>query len=154
MQKVAWAMTTVRIESCIPKSVLKALFNAIPVTMPGKAIGKIIIRLTAFLPKNLYLDKAIASIVPSTKAIAAEHAAITKLVIKASSNPVDAPARCHHSRVNPGGGQSMFREELKELSNTIANGKYMTVRMDEVIATNVHLADLESLIGYPELQFF
>ena len=44
--------------------VLNALFKAIPVTMPGKAIGKIIIRLTAFLPKNLYLESAKANNVP------------------------------------------------------------------------------------------
>ena len=106
-----------------PSMVLNALFKAIPVTMPGKAIGKIIIRLTAFLPKNLYRESAKANNVPKTRAITVEAAATVRLVIKASIKPVDWVAFCHQSRVKLGGGHFMLMFELKELISTIASGR-------------------------------
>ena len=52
MQNVACAITTVQIESGTPMIVRKKLFSAIPVMMPGSAIGRMISRLIASRPKN------------------------------------------------------------------------------------------------------
>ena len=53
MQNVAWAITTVHMLSETPRMVVNMLFRAMPVTMPGSAMGRITRRLMTSRPKNL-----------------------------------------------------------------------------------------------------
>ena len=50
-------------------NVCKVVLSAIPVTMPGNAIGNTTNKESADLPKKLYLDTAKATAVPSSSAI-------------------------------------------------------------------------------------
>ena len=52
MQNVACAITTVHMLSGTPRMVVNMLFRAMPVTMPGNAIGRITRRLMTSRPKN------------------------------------------------------------------------------------------------------
>jgi hypothetical protein len=99
-----------------------ALFSAIPVTMPGKAIGKMTSREIVWRPKKVNRSTAKAAIVPSTSAIAVAPKPAFRLVIKASVAPWLPIARCHHSVVKPGGGHPKVRSALNEFTTTTSKG--------------------------------
>ena len=77
MQKVACPMIIVSELKGIPAKPYE-LLSEIPVTMPGRAMGNIIKRVTLSLPKNECLDKAAAASDPNTIAINVENDAIFK----------------------------------------------------------------------------
>src|SRR5215207_7966057 len=122
MQNVAWAITTVQIESGTPMIVRKKLFSAIPVMMPGSAIGRMMSRLIASRPKNENRCSAIEMRVPSTSEMIVAMIAICTLVSTASRAPALWKARPHHSRVKPGGGQVSDLEVENEFTSTTNNG--------------------------------
>ena len=57
---MAWPTIIVKIVNS-PKKLVNTLFNAIPVTMPGSAIGNTKSSEIDSLPKNLYLEIAAAA---------------------------------------------------------------------------------------------
>jgi hypothetical protein len=121
-QNVACATTSVSRDSGTPRIVRKALFSAMPVTMPGNAIGRITSSDTASRPKNLYRCSDIAASVPSTSATAVDSRPTTTEVRSASSAPALCAARDHHCRVKPAGGQPNARSLLNELITTTISG--------------------------------
>ena len=52
MQNVAWAITSDQTDSSMPRIVVKALLSAIPVTIPGSAMGSRISSETASPPEE------------------------------------------------------------------------------------------------------
>ncbi|MCY1557478.1 hypothetical protein D9M68_943280 [compost metagenome] len=73
-QKVAWPMTMVSIPGSIPRP-LNAESRAMPVMMPGRAMGRISISEMPSLPKKSRRYSAAAARVPSTRAIRVASAA-------------------------------------------------------------------------------
>ena len=70
MQKVAWATITVNRLRLMPKTWVKVSLSAIPVTIPGSAIGRMTRKETVSRPKKRWRATAIEARVPSTSAIA------------------------------------------------------------------------------------
>src|SRR5262245_22363052 len=68
MQKVAWPITIVHSDRPIPQKTKNEL-SAMPVMMPGSAIGKTTANETVSLPKNLKRCTAKAAADPSSSAI-------------------------------------------------------------------------------------
>ena len=122
MQNVAWAMTTVRKPRSIPSIVRNALLSAMPVTMPGRAIGRRISNETVWRPKKRVRRSASPASVPRTRAIAVASSATSTLVSSASRAPWLWAATFHQCRVNPLGGHANVRSTLKELTTTSASG--------------------------------
>ena len=122
MQNVACAITTVQIDSGMPMIVRKKLFSAMPVMMPGSAIGRMISRLIASRPKNSNRCSAIEMSVPSTSEMTVAMIATCTLVSTASRAPALSNAFPHHSSVKPGGGQVSEVEVEKELTSTTISG--------------------------------
>ncbi len=87
MQNVVCATMTVQMDSGTPRIVRNRLFSAMPVMMPGSAIGRITSRFTVFLPKNEKRCRANASMVPRMRARIDEISATRALVATASSAP-------------------------------------------------------------------
>lgn len=125
MQNVACPTITVNRPSWIPSgdsTVRKALLSAMPVTMPGSAIGRMTSSDTVSRPKNRYRCTANAAIVPSTHATAvAPRPALTE-VHSADRTPPFCQARDHHSPVTWVGGQANVLSALNELISTTNSG--------------------------------
>ena len=105
MQNVAWPMTIASIPSGRPV-VANVVLRAIPVTMPGSAIGKITTNETTSRPKNRCRATASAASDPSRRAISVAPSATTIEVRKASRRPVFAIAISTHFRDSEVGGQA------------------------------------------------
>ena len=102
--------------------VRKALLSAMPVTMPGSAIGRMISSETVWRPKKRVRRNASPASVPSTSAIAVASSATSTLTSSACRAPWLWAASFHQCRVNPLGGHEKVRSTLKELTTTIASG--------------------------------
>ena len=126
MQKVAWPTMIVKRPALMPKTGLSTFWmtdwSAIPVTMPGSAIGRITSSEIELRPKNLYRVSASASRLASTRAIAVAPSPASTDVRRASRGPGALSATDHHLVVRPGGGQPNVRSELNELIATTPNG--------------------------------
>ena len=122
MQNVACAITTVRKPRSMPSMVRKALLRAMPVTMPGSAIGRMISSDTVLRPKKRVRRSASPASVPSTRAITVASSATSRLVSSASRAPVLWAASFHQCSVNPLGGQANVRSTLKEFTSTRPSG--------------------------------
>jgi hypothetical protein len=107
----------------LPKKFVKTLFRAIPVTIPGSAIGSTKRRDIASLPKNSYLDIAAAASEPRMSAIEVAIRAVMTERITASRIPSLAAALLHQTVVKPVGGQANDLLVLKEFITTRANGR-------------------------------
>jgi hypothetical protein len=101
---------------------LNKLFSARPVTIPGRAIGRITIRFRACCPKNLNRAIAKESNVPRIRAIMEAANATTTEVQSADRAPSLAKALPHHSVVKPVGGHDIVMLGLNELIATTAIG--------------------------------
>src|SRR6478609_4637896 len=137
MQNVACAITTVQIEGGTPMIVRKKLFSAIPVMMPGSAIGKMISRLIASRPKNEKRCSASEMSVPSTSDSKVATTATSRLVSTASFAPALWNALPHHSRVKPGGGHVSDVDVENELTSTTNSGTYTATRIRPVTTARV-----------------
>src|SRR6478735_9157631 len=122
MQNVACAMTTVQIESGMPMIVRKKLLSAMPVMIPGSAIGRMTRRFTALRPKNSNRCRASERSVPSTREMAVATTATCTLVSTAAIAPWLWNALTHHSSVKPGGGQVRDVDVEKEFTSTTNSG--------------------------------
>src|SRR5918911_1890588 len=104
MQKVAWPMMIVVSEKLIPR-LLKNEFSAMPVMIPGRAIGKTSTNDTASRPKKRKRCTANAAIEPRSSEMAVE---ISAARIE-SQNASRASWLCHvdpnHFVDSPDGGQ-------------------------------------------------
>jgi len=122
MQNVACPITIVK-KVNLPKKFVKTLFRAIPVTIPGSAIGSTKRRDIASLAKNSYLDIAAAASEPRMSAIEVAIRAVITERITASRIPSLAAALLHQTVVKPVGGQAKDLLVLKEFITTRANGR-------------------------------
>ena len=153
MQNVACPTIIVKIVNS-PKKLVNTLLKAIPVTMPGSAIGNTNSSDIDSRPKNLYLDIAAAAKDPKIKAITVAKSATTALRVIASRTPSLTAAFDHHVVVKPVGGQANEVFSLKELITTKSNGTYINEKPNPIIAYKNTLAPLEIFINYLTLQFF
>ena len=78
---------------------MNAFCRAIPVTIPGRAMGSTTRKLTLDRPKNLYRATANAAIVPSTRAIAVAPSPALTEFSRPSIAPLLCAARPHHFNV-------------------------------------------------------
>ena len=105
------------------KTVCKVVLSAMPVTIPGSAIGKTTNKESADLPKKLYLETAKATQVPRTKAIdVAPNPTLIEEVIAFIKPPL-WPTLPHHVVESDCGGQLKVRDGLKELITTVTSGR-------------------------------
>jgi hypothetical protein len=113
MQKVAWPTITVKRLSGTSRTWVKVLEIATPVTIPGRAIGRITKKEIVSRPKKRCRATASEARVPRTRAIAV--AAIPALieVKKASRAASSLNAWLNQWVVKPGGGHSRTLLELK-----------------------------------------
>ena len=102
--------------------VRNALLSAMPVTMPGSAIGRMITSDTTLRPKKCVRCSASAAIVPSSSATRVARMATSMLVSSAARAPWLWAAAFHQRRVSSCGGQLKVRLALKELSTTSISG--------------------------------
>ena len=102
MQKVACPTITVNSVRSTPSTWVKVALSAMPVTIPGSAIGRITRNEIVSRPKKRWRETAIAASVPSTIAIAVapspaftevQSASRTPGLWKALSNQVEREAR-------------------------------------------------------------
>ena len=127
MQNVVWPITIVqkpggRSKISPPDSVD---FSAMPVTMPGSAIGSTMMNARASRPMNRLRYTAPASMLPSTIAPAVVIAATSNDSRKACHMSARVNATRNHSRVNPGGGNGNDDDWVVNAYRTmIARGKY------------------------------
>ncbi len=105
-----------------PKKLVNTLFSAIPVTMPGNAIGRTNISEITSRPKKLYRAIAAAAKEPKIRAIIVASVAVKTDNRIASFTPELDAALAHHIVVNPVGGQLKDLFLLKELITTSING--------------------------------
>src|SRR5918995_1613559 len=112
MQKVAWPTTTVNRLRSTPSTCEKVELSAIPVTIPGRAIGRITRKEIVSRPKKRCRATASDARVPRTSATAVASSPTLTEVQKASRAPGLPKALSNHSSVKPGGGQSSVDEEL------------------------------------------
>jgi hypothetical protein len=98
------------------------LFSAIPVTIPGSAIGRITNSEMASRPKNRYRCKANAAAVPRTRLIAVAASPARTLVASAARAPALSAVVSHQRSVQPEGGQANVASALNELRTTTTNG--------------------------------
>ena len=126
MQNVAWPTMIMNRPALIPNTGCSTFWivdcSAIPVTMPGSAIGRITSTLITRLPKKSKRVSASASSAPSASAIAVAPSPAFTDVNSASRGPWACAPSSHHSVVNDGGGQPKVRSALNELSVTTASG--------------------------------
>ena len=113
MQKVAWPTMTVNSVRSTPSTCVKVAFSAMPVTMPGSAIGSSTRNEIVLRPKKRWRETAIAARVPSTIAIAVAPSPALSEVQRASRTPVLSKAFPNHSSVRPSIGQDCERDSLK-----------------------------------------
>ena len=121
IQKVACPTIIVKIVNS-PKKLVNTLLRAIPVTIPGSAIGNTKSSEIESRPKNLYLDIAAAAREPKISAITVAKRATTALRATASLTPSFTNALDHQVVVKPVGGQANEVFLLKELITTSTSG--------------------------------
>src|SRR5947208_14765414 len=115
MQKVEWPITIVQRDGVrwwtgfCPKKEL----SAIPVTTPGRAIGRTSRNVIASRPKNRKRLTAAAAAVPSTSATVVARTAAFSDSTKASRASWSCQAELNHFVVKPAIGQLWVFEELK-----------------------------------------
>src|SRR6478672_8493459 len=112
MQKVAWATITVKRERSMPNTWVKVLLSATPVTIPGRAIGRMTMKEIVSRPKKRWRATASEARVPSTSASAVATSA-TLIEVQNASLAVLSIALGNHSKVSPGGGHSRILLALK-----------------------------------------
>src|SRR3954454_14703469 len=122
MQNVACPMMIVNRPNGTPTS-RKVLLSAMPVTMPGSAIGRRTRNDTVSRPKNREREAGHAAIVPSNSATAVAPRPALMLLSSASLAPAACQARDHHDTVKPEGGHPNVRDRLNELTRTTASGR-------------------------------
>src|SRR3954451_204535 len=113
MQKVAWPTITVKRLSGTPRTWVKVLLIATPVTIPGRAIGRITRKEIVSRPKKRWRATAREARVPSSSAIAV---AITPALseVRNASRAASSLKACENQWVvQPGGGQARILLELK-----------------------------------------
>ncbi len=116
MQKVACPTMIVKSPRSTPNGsgrLRKVAFSAIPVTIPGSAIGSTTRNETASRPKKRCRATASATSDPSTSASAVAPSAACSDVQSASRTPGLSIARPNHSVVSPWIGQTSERRSLK-----------------------------------------
>ena len=126
MQNVAWPRITVNNPKLIPsgtRTVLNEALSAIPVMIPGSAIGRITRKLMESRPKKSYLATANATIEPRTIAIRVAPTPALILVSSAARTPSLVAAFVHQSVVHAVGGHEKTFEALKELIKMTNSGK-------------------------------
>ena len=87
-------------------------FSAMPVTIPGSAIGRMTRNEIASRPKKRYRETAIAASDPSTSAIRVAPRAAFKETSNASRTPGLSIARPNHFVVSPSSGHTSERRSL------------------------------------------
>jgi hypothetical protein len=92
---------------------VKVLLRATPVTIPGRAIGRMTRKETVSRPKKRWRATAIEARVPSSRAIAVAATPALIEVRNASLAASFSKALENQSRVKPGGGHSRILLELK-----------------------------------------
>src|SRR5689334_11664988 len=113
MQKVAWPTITVKRLSGTSSTWVKVLLIATPVTMPGRAIGRITRKEIVSRPKKRWRATASEARLPSARAIAVAAIPALTEVKKASRADSLLNASWNHWVVKPGGGQARILLELK-----------------------------------------
>src|SRR5919112_523902 len=113
MQKVAWPTITVKRLSGTLRTLVKVLEMATPVTIPGRAIGRITRKEIVSRPKKRWRATARAARVPSTRAIEPAIRPALIEVTKASRAASSLKAWLNQWVVKPGGGHSRILLELK-----------------------------------------
>ena len=112
MQNVAWPTITVNSPSPMPNGVSTSrnvAFSAMPVTMPGSAIGSTTRNEIVSRPKKRWRATANAASVPSSSAISVAPVAAFIDVSSASRTPGLWNALSNHSSVKPGIGHFSVR---------------------------------------------
>src|SRR5215203_488627 len=113
MQKVAWPTITVKRLSGMSRTWVKVLLIATPVTIPGRAIGRMTRKEIVSRPKKRWRATASEASVPSTIAIALAATPALIEVKKASLAASSLKAWSNQWVVRLGGGHSSSRLELK-----------------------------------------
>ena len=113
MQKVAWPMITVSRLRLIPQTWVKVSLRAIPVTIPGRAIGRMITKEIVSRPKKRWRPTAIEASVPRTRAIAVAAAPTLSEVSSACWAPWSWIATLNQWVVRLGSGHSIELPPLK-----------------------------------------
>ena len=103
MQKVACPVTIVQKPGWMPPS-LNADSRAMPVMIPGSAIGSTNSSVTASRPRNRLRASAKAASVPSTSAMAVATVATASESLSAAQMSSRAKATANQCSVSPGGG--------------------------------------------------
>ncbi|MNL45498.1 hypothetical protein D3C87_1681480 [compost metagenome] len=103
MQKVAWPSTMVQKENGI-SAIEKAERSAMPVMMPGSAIGRMTSSEMVSRPKKRVWLTAAAQSVPSTRATAVAIEATLTESVSAAQTSGRFQAMANHCVVSPGGG--------------------------------------------------
>src|SRR5580765_5585476 len=111
-QNVAWPITIVHIDTVMCPA-MKNELSAIPVTMPGSAIGSTSRNETASRPKNLKRATPTAAAEPSTSAAPVATSATRTESHNASRTSCECQATLNHFVVKPGIGQLCTFDELK-----------------------------------------
>src|SRR3990172_1125823 len=110
-QNVAWPITIVHSERSTDQNT-KNEFSAMPVMIPGRAIGKTNRNETAFCPKKRKRASANAASEPSTSATEVASAPALSESPSAVRTSPSCPAALHHLVVRPGIGQPCTFDEL------------------------------------------
>ncbi len=113
MQKVAWPTITVKRLSGTPRTWVKVLLSATPVTIPGSAIGRITRNEIVSRPKKRWRATASEARVPRTSAIAVAASPTLIEVTKRVARPASFERLPNQWVVQLGGGQSRILLELK-----------------------------------------
>src|SRR6185312_14563282 len=112
MQKVAWPMITVIRLRLIPSTWVKVLERATPVTMPGRAIGRMTRKEIDSRPKKRLRPTAREIRDPRTTAISIAATPASIEVTSDSRALADSNALPNQLKVKPGGGHLRMRLEL------------------------------------------
>ena len=86
--------------------------RAMPVMIPGRAMGRMMKRLSVFFPKKLVLQTAAAARVPTTRATTVEIAATRSERPNAALISEFCQATPNQSVVNPGGGKRKLADSV------------------------------------------
>src|SRR5688572_14653392 len=104
VQKVAWPATIVRKDGST-RQVFMAASKAMPVTMPGNAMGNTNNTVSASLAGKRALASANAASVPSTSAINVAQVATPSDSVSDCQMSLRAKATSNQCSVSPGGGK-------------------------------------------------
>ena len=113
MQNVAWPTTTVNRPRLTLKIWVKVSLSASPVTIPGRAIGRMTRNEIVSRPKKRCRDTAKEARVPSTRAIAVAASPTLIEVWNAARAPLSPSASPNHLVVRPSSGHVRVVPALK-----------------------------------------